>query len=137
MSSEPTPPQEPSSQDTFRHEEIEIHAEERLPNLLHVDALVPGEQVDRFIRQLHKVGTDLSSVNLAGLLIHVVAEEALDRADRDRIWEPSLPDEASIEALRPGADFRIQFDIATFSPPDWGSSRRSRSGCPRRRSPTR
>ena len=120
MSSEPTPPQEPSSQDTFRHEEIEIHAEERSPNLLHVDALVPGEQVDRFIRQLHKVGTDLSNVNLAGLLIHVVAEEALDRADRERIWEPSLPDETSIEALRPGVDFRIQFDIATFSPPDWG-----------------
>ena len=120
MSSEPTPPQEPSSQDTFRHEEIEIHAEDRPPNLLHVDALVPGEQVDRFIRQLHKVGTDLSNVNLAGLLIHVIAEEALDRADRERIWEPSLPDEASIETLRPGVDFRIQFDIAAFSPPDWG-----------------
>lgn len=104
---------------TFEHEAISIETTEIHPNLFKVDFEVPAEQVLRFIRQLRSVKTDIKPQETASLLISVCLDESLARLDRQRIFEPNMPEGSTPPVLHPNKPFQGTFIQDAFAVPDW------------------
>lgn len=118
------PADQPSASDRpdsepFRHDQIDLAIEETAPNLYRVVAVVPGEQTKRFKAQIHEVNPAVPDADLAGLMLHLLAEETLERLDAHQIWAPDLVEGDPPPIFESGVDFKVRFDLAAFRPPDW------------------
>lgn len=127
------PPDRQAADDAphFQHDAIEIRTEELEPNLIRVEAMVTEEQTMLFQRQLAEVSDDLSKVNLAELMVHVIIEESMDRLERRRFWDPFPVADQPRPTFRPGTPFTITIDVPAFRAPDWTALSELRIKLPR------